>query len=716
MMDSIRNFCRNLIKYFIYIAVFAQIVSGTVYLVCNFANYVIYPETEEMMHVARGLLFDEYTGVLYPLLIRVCLNIQTGFGFGYYLIVYLLQFFLFFVSAYYLVKAFFQGKKAWIVTAFIMSFPMCLQCILMVSPFALKAGFSFFVVGAMVRLWNHPCKIGTWIVFFLSYVLTALNTTDDVYLWIVPIAIFAIAVFFRKKNELSIVKRICILVTVVLVFAATLGIMNHTIEAGARGRMQRTVSSVLFQRTLWPDFRMKFAFLPMDVLSQIDSALAVESDGAAETIVYKIGPILDRAYGLRRANELYMESFFNQMDYNKTAIFKSVFHDFVGYLLVPYSTIRYMTGQDGSAFATLYGIMSTGNPGMTYLYFCIAFVSVFVLTFKGVLSSIKRRYHHQKSHSKAIVLLTGLLVYQALWYSVANVQGVDYRYGLFNVAVFSLFIFKGELFETSKDESKKRTLQFSKKHLYIGGVIALCLMMTGLGLLVTKNDYKKSDLLAGREIVCFGDSIWGLVDDETGIAALVEEMTGATVNNYAVPGTTASEAEYTGKKMGIEDYTLVKMIEHTEYLENADYVMIAYGLNDYFQGVSIESEQYNDVTTYKGALCYAVEYIKQRYPDVQIVLIGQTYCQFYSYGVVEKDSDTCDLGGGVGMDYVNAVEEVADKYNLIFINPYEELPIHKWNGTLYLEDATHLNESGRREYAKVVSDNLLDDFKERNAR
>ena len=63
MMDSVRLFLRNFIKYFLYIAVFAQIVTGTVYLVCNFAEYIVYPETEEMVHVARGLLFDEYTGV-----------------------------------------------------------------------------------------------------------------------------------------------------------------------------------------------------------------------------------------------------------------------------------------------------------------------------------------------------------------------------------------------------------------------------------------------------------------------------------------------------------------------------------------------------------------------------------------------------------------------------------------------------------------------------
>ena len=70
----------------------------------------------------------------------------------------------------------------------------------------------------------------------------------------------------------------------------------------------------------------------------------------------------------------------------------------------------------------------------------------------------------------------------------------------------------------------------------------------------------------------------------------------------------------------------------------------------------------------------------------------------------------------MGTDYAKAVQEVADSYQLIYINQYESLPIHEWNGTLYLEDATHLNERGRREYAKVVSKHLLKDFRERNAK
>ena len=102
MMDSVRLFLRNLIKYFLYIAVFAQIVSGTVYLVYNFFEFFVYPETEEMVHTARGLLFDEYTGFLYPLFIRLCLGMQEFLGIGYYLVAHMVQLICFILAAGYL--------------------------------------------------------------------------------------------------------------------------------------------------------------------------------------------------------------------------------------------------------------------------------------------------------------------------------------------------------------------------------------------------------------------------------------------------------------------------------------------------------------------------------------------------------------------------------------------------------------------------------------
>lgn len=732
MMHSIRTFICNFIRYFLYVAVFAQIVSGTVYLVCNFAKYIVYPETEEMIHAARTLIFDEYIGFLYPLLIRVCLSVQNLCGVGYYLFVHGIQLLAMFFALYYMIKPFSAGKKAWLTTAYVMSIPMCMQTVLMVSPFAFKAVFAFLIAGSLVRLWKDAGKVGAWIVLLLSCALAAFNVPDDLFVWLVPVGVFSVLVFFRKSDKLHIAKRCCILFAVMLVFLGTFGVLNGVTEAGSRGRMHKTVGSVLFQRTVWPDLGEKYGFLPLDIQYYLGKDLAFSTDSSAEMITCVVGPRIELCYGEKEASKLFFDAALNQFRYNKRIIFQNITRDFTGYLLTPYSTIGYIQGEDGSAFGALYSRMSIAVPKMTYNYFAIFYISLFVLSFATVLNVIKKKVLSKKGIVKNGFLVAGILIYQALWYSIVNVQGVDYRHVLLNVAIFALLVLGGSIFfeEESEDtQSTEKKISINKKTVFVAtGVVCVgTIIFAVLGVL--KNSYRESDLLKEKTIVCFGDSIWGLVDDETGIAAYVENMTGATLDNYAISGTTASDFDKTSEKNSSK-WNLCQIVEGLDKnngseiqefdgmeasLEEADYLILAYGLNDYFQGIEAKTEETFDVSAYAGALRSAVEYFMEKYPDMQIVLIGQTYCQFYSYGIVADDSDTCDFGGGVGTDYVEAARQIADEYNLIFIDMYREIEMDEWNGIVYLEDATHLNQKGRLTYAKIVAEYLLKDYEERNA-
>lgn len=741
MMDSMRLFFRNFIKYFLYIAVFAQIVSGTVYLVCNFCDFFVYPETGEMVNAARTLIFDEYIGFLYPLFVRVCLSIQDVLGIGYFMVAYLVQVILVLVSVYYMVKPLFPEKKAWIASLLVLTFPMCMQTVLMVSSFAFKMTFGFLMAGAMVRIWKKKAglDIKALIVLLLSYALSTFNQPDDLYLWIVPIVALGIVVCFRKKETVNIAKKICVMLAIVIIFLATFGILNKVCEPGARGRMHKSVYSVMFQRTIWPDMGMKYGFLPTDMYYYIDRDMTWKSDQYAENIVYYIGPRIENAVGFEKADDLYKTAVVTQLSYNKRALFSVVSSDFAGYLLQPYSTIWYMNGQDGSAFGKLYSLMNTGDGKAVYGYWCVSFVTLFALSFVGILNVIQSRIFMKKGFKRVFLLVAMGLCYQALWYAMVNVQGVDYRYALLSVGIFILLAFKSSLHLNKKeisqeepDSSKEKrswgTENIKKVWISVGVVLGVFLILGGIFMI--PKGYKESHMLKDKTIVCFGDSIWGLVDDETGIAANVEKMTGATVENYALSGATASNTLGTVYEDKCSMWSLsqiVQVLQSNELtedkklnqildasLEDAQYLILAYGLNDYFNGISIESEDKLDVNTYAGALRWAVEYFRENYPDLRIVLIGQTYCQFYSYGIVEDDSDTKNPGGGVGTDYVEAVRQIAKEYDLLFINQYEELPINEWNGKLYLEDATHLNEKGRMEYAKIVAEYLLKDYEERN--
>ncbi len=455
MMDSVRLFFRNFIKYFLYIAVFAQIVSGTVYLVCNFSDYIVAPETEELLEVAKTLVFDEYVSVLYPVFLKMCVFIQEVIGIPYYRIVHIVQLTAFGFALWYVINLFFTGKKVWLEGAFVFMNPMCIHTILMVSPYAFKAAFGLLIVGAMLRLWKDGWKTKHWVVLLLAYLMAALNVPDDLYVWLVPIGVFGLVVVLKKQDKVKVYKKICVLLAIVLVFFTAFGIGKGVSQAGTRGRMQKTVSSVLFQRTLWPELRTKYGFLPMDMIVAIPHDVAMGSDGSSEQIQYVIGPLVEDAYGLERADELYKEAVLNQFSYNKKAMFKAVMSDFTGYALTPYSTMWYITGQEGSAFGKLYSLMSVSMPRFVYGYYCISFVALFLLTFAAVLKQVKEKAVVKKEKIRKSVFFAGFIIYQAMWYSIVNVQGVDYRHALLNVVLFSCFALDGVL----KTDCKERNAQ-----------------------------------------------------------------------------------------------------------------------------------------------------------------------------------------------------------------------------------------------------------------
>ena len=159
--------------------------------------------------------------------------------------------------------------------------------------------------------------------------MAAFNVPDDLYVWIVPIVVWGSVLIFKQRKQYALWRRGCVLLITGIVFLGTVLALDVATEAGARGRMQKTVSSVLFQRALWPKLEEKYSFLSDEMCEIIASNIAVESEVSAEYISCLVGPQIDNAVGYERANQLYMEAFFGQLAYNKRALFKAVLDDFI---------------------------------------------------------------------------------------------------------------------------------------------------------------------------------------------------------------------------------------------------------------------------------------------------------------------------------------------------------------------------------------------------
>lgn len=266
------------------------------------------------------------------------------------------------------------------------------------------------------------------------------------------------------------------------------------------------------------------------------------------------------------------------------------------------------------------------------------------------------------------------------------------------------------------------------------GVFAFLTALIGIICYIKQQD--KEALIQNRgsvRIVVLADSIWDIARDETGIAFLLEEeLENAVVYNCGIMGTTAAlkplkdEDIAEGEVWNALSLTgllrdqeaIVSLVQEEQLTEvpikEADYFIIAYGLNDYFSAVPRETEEKYDLYSYAGALRNAIEFLQNENKEATILLLSQTYSQGYSYGKVDTESDWKDWGGGTGPDYVYTAEKVANEYGCIFVNNYEDLGINLHNGLKYLSDAVHLTPYGREKYAENLAKYLLQDYEEQN--
>ena len=232
--------------------------------------------------------------------------------------------------------------------------------------------------------------------------------------------------------------------------------------------------------------------------------------------------------------------------------------------------------------------------------------------------------------------------------------------------------------------------------------------------LIDENSENKEDKV---KIVVFGDSIWGDGRGEDGISEQVmEQMPNVEIYNCAIGGTSAAlEGEtqtwenwdsrsFNGMMyiatgvIPAEDliaqdaaYEVMKTVDFNEM----DYVIVSYGINDYFSDIPIYPQEYYDLTSYVGALRHGIRKMQKQYPHLEFILTSPTYTGWFS------GERQFELG-----EYVEAARSVAEELDTHFIDMYHAFGKSADEKTEYLDDGVHLTAEGRWMYSRSVIDCL----------
>lgn len=229
---------------------------------------------------------------------------------------------------------------------------------------------------------------------------------------------------------------------------------------------------------------------------------------------------------------------------------------------------------------------------------------------------------------------------------------------------------------------------------------------------VVENVVETEKTLQGKKIVVFGDSIWNAARGQDGISEYIQEETGATVYNCAVGGTTAALVEgensienwssncfngmiYVVRKLVsaekvLGDDVVLDIIKQVDFAE-MDYVIVSYGLNDFFCDVSIYPEYYYEITNYVGALRNGIAKLKENYPHLKIIVVSPTYTKMF------EGERTFEIGS-----YVEAARGVAAEMEVEFLDMFHILGNDAESRMEHLGDGVHLSAEGRKVYSAAV--------------
>ena len=257
--------------------------------------------------------------------------------------------------------------------------------------------------------------------------------------------------------------------------------------------------------------------------------------------------------------------------------------------------------------------------------------------------------------------------------------------------------------------------------------------------------------LAGKTIVCFGDSITGNFQVPDDYPTMLSNITGATVYNVGFGGCCMADNNQARK-----DFTMCRLVDSivandysaqensgvsityaaetsSGYIDSGidyvptriatlksidwskvDYVTIAYGTNDWTADYLLDNESNKyDTTTYLGAYRYAVEKLLTAYPQIKVLPITPLWRWWDAGagGTVYGDSDNRynSVSHLSLIQFAEGLIQASKQYHFKVFDAYYACGYNKQNRFTYFfqTDGTHPKKYGREVFAQKIANMLM---------
>ncbi len=437
---------RYILKWMFVLLMVAQIVLGIGWILANIMHLPMFHETILLNRAADLFVVDEYMGILYPVLIKMTKWIEKVSGFPFYSQLYALQLISALGAFLYMLRysGWISGNgllgklKYGLAALYMLTFPLLLQLHMAVLPYSLAASISIIMICDGLYYLYHMEEVRGSVLIRLCglWMLVVLLLPD--YSWMLGIFMMTLFVKILYGNKIWRNRILICMLSTVLCF----GVIGNTTQVpGSMGRIQKSASSCLLSRFVWPNLGSYSFFWPQEVgdiftLEEL-SGMAVYS----ESMMYDFGPVLEENYGKETANNIYFKMAVAAFGLNTKQILIDTGRDFVSYLCPQIAFQQQQKDNRGALLAWNYGRLQEQTPMLTKYYVNISFACWNVLcVLGGLLILIRRQY---KVRSYAGMMIGSSTLFMAFWYTMQGAGIQDYKKVMLISLLWLLPVIKG---------------------------------------------------------------------------------------------------------------------------------------------------------------------------------------------------------------------------------------------------------------------------------
>lgn len=433
-MKKVFNVLLPVLKGFLYGAIILQVVLGILYIGNQFLRVPQFRETIVYLEMTEQFVMDEYTGLLYPMLVKICYGLFSSF---YYIPIYLLQMTAGLFCVYHFVCAFTEKRlQAVICALWINTIPFVAQMHVSVLPHALAFACLVLMLSEVIKatVYKRPLLFIEWTVLLCSF--TILSQLTKGYLWVgVLLLLWAVVLQFYAQLQKGLTCLVTALICIGII-VCNLAIYHSTETAGYYGRIQNTPQAMFFQRTAVPILSEKYMiYMP----SEIRECFTGEELALFHRYPYKVqtemGPVLEVRFGKERAAEIYVELGLLGLDVAAKENLSRYIEDVVYYAFPQLTYVSWRDGDVKGMTSWNYQRFTGENAVLSIYYFNICHnIWLIDLCFTGI-GFLVLAWQHRRLYVRVwLPVVLFLLIYGA-FLALRGSGMYDYKLALLPMAI-----------------------------------------------------------------------------------------------------------------------------------------------------------------------------------------------------------------------------------------------------------------------------------------